>query len=187
MDQEARWVAQLKQGDAAAFELLFAPYFATTYRLCLGILGNTHDADDVVQETFLRAFRSFRTYDPHQPLYPWLRSIAIRQSLSFQHKVRTRRETLVADVPDRSESTAETGHETLVWALQGLPRQLRVVVWLYYGEDMPIQEIAQALHCPVGTIKSRLHHARQRLLSLLQSDVPSEKGGVAHVRPAPRS
>jgi len=171
-----RWQA----GDADAFEQLYTRHATVIYRLGWAMLRQTQAAEDVVQETFLRAHKARQRFDPTRASFgTWLYQIALNYCRS--HLRRKRLLTVpwlhptgeVLDVPDASRPGPETSvlrgeYHRLLWeAVQNLSNPLREVVMLHYYMELPAVEIATMLNCPEGTIYSRLHNARRRLVEAL--------------------
>ncbi len=176
VEDEAFLVARARTGDRDAFAELVRRYqrlvFAVSYRL----LGDPDLADDVVQETFVRAFVSLERFRG-TTLRAWLLRIAHNAALD-QLRASTRRRTVplehaseqvAFDVPESGIEQAGL-RAALEAALAALPVEQRAVVVLADVEGLPYEEIAQALGLPLGTVKSRLARARVRLRTLLQSD-----------------
>ena len=156
-------VERANRGDAEAFEALYHRYRDWVYRLAWRFTGNQADALDVVQETFtylLKKFPGFRlTASMTTFLYPVVRHASLN--------VRRRRsggqadEPLLTGIPD--PTTPATPRAELAAALAALPHDQREVVLMRFVDDMSLNEIAEALSVPTGTVKSRLHRALETL------------------------
>ena len=174
-----RW----QRGDATAFDELYTRHAPAIYRLGWAMLQQTQSAEDVVQETFLRAHKARQRFDPSRAgLGTWLYQIALnycRSHLRRKHLLTIpwlRQTEETPDLPDfrpGPESTALRGeYRHILWeAVQNLSAPLREVITLHYYMELPAVEIAVMLNCPEGTIYSRLHNARRRLAETL-----AEKG-----------
>jgi RNA polymerase sigma-70 factor (ECF subfamily) len=174
-----RW----QRGDAAAFDELYTRHAPAIYRLGWAMLQQTQSAEDVVQETFLRAHKARQRFDPSRAsLGTWLYQIALNYCRSYLRRKRLltipwlRQTDETPDLPDfrpGPESTALRGeYRHILWeAVQNLSAPLREVITLHYYMELPAVEIAAMLNCPEGTIYSRLHNARRRL-----ADTLAEKG-----------
>lgn len=178
---DAELVQRAKEGDAGAFELLYARYHARVYRLLYGMLGNREDAVDLTQEVFVRAWIELPRLQIEKTLYGWLRRTAINLGIDHLRRNRLVRfqsldasfdddesEPFEWQLPDETQdvqAAAELSElqECLQRALQQLTTIHRVVVVLHYIEEVPVEEIAQQLSIPVGTVKSRLARAREAL------------------------
>mgnify|MGYP001124051955 CR=1 FL=1 len=155
-------VERANRGDAEAFEALYHRYRDWVYRLAWRFTGNQADALDVVQETFtyvLKKFPGFRlTASMTTFLYPVVRHVSLN--------LRRRRgapadERLLTGIPD--PTTPATPRTELAAALAALPNDQREVVLMRFVDDMSLDEIAEALSVPTGTVKSRLHRAMETL------------------------
>lgn len=178
---DAELVQRAKEGDAGAFELLYARYHARVYRLLYGMLGNREDAVDLTQEVFVRAWVELPRLQIEKTLYGWLRRTAINLGIDHLRRSRlVRFQSLDAPFDDEEgepfewqlldetqdvQAAAELSElqDCLQRALQQLSTIHRVVVILHYIEEVPVEEIAQQLSIPVGTVKSRLARAREAL------------------------
>ena len=165
------------------YERLLKPLMRIAFGVALHLTRNRDDAEDLVQETAIQAFRAFSTFQSGSHFKAWF--LRILTNL-FLNKVRKKqREPDVAsleDAPDLSfynqvtlsgwskgnEDPAKQileriGTEQMVAAIAALPEEFRVVAALYFVEEMPYQEIADILSCPLGTVRSRLHRGRKLL------------------------
>lgn len=181
--EEKDLIERAKTGDAAAYESLVRNYQHRIYRLCLAMTGTHPAADDLAQETFLKAYLALAGFKEGTNFSAWLRRIAVNSSLNYL-KVRRREEPL-GDRPDGSPGAVFSAkiaspHEQLLRndidravdkALQALPSKLRAVFVLHAVEGLKYEDIARALGVPVGTVMSRLNRARRRLRRSLAGKV----------------
>ncbi len=170
-----RW----QDGDADAFDELYSQHAPAIYRLGWAMLQQTQAAEDVVQETFLRAHKARRRFDPSRASFgTWLYQIALNYCRSYLRRKRLltvpwlHHSGELPDVPDHRPSpesyALRNEYQHLLWeAVQNLSRPLREVITLHYYMELPAVEIAVMLNCPEGTIYSRLHNARRRLAQAL--------------------
>jgi RNA polymerase sigma-70 factor (ECF subfamily) len=148
------------------------------YNFAMYLTRNPPEADDLVQETYLRAFRFSHRFQPGTHLRAWLFQIMRNTFLTF-YRLRER-ETAIAedgvpdwdvpmfhDAPDE-DSRATEAHTDLERAMRRLPEEFRTVLLLAEVEGMPLEEVARAMACPVGTVKSRIFRAKERLRGLLR-------------------
>ena len=163
-DQEL--IAAINNGDADAFEALYFRYRRWVAHLAYRFTGDSDAALDVLQETFLyflKKFPGFRlTANLKTFLYPAVKNLSItalrkRERYQSTEAEQGRLEQAVAleDSPSASDAVAQ--------ALSGLPEEQREVLVLRFVEDLSLQEIAEAMDIPLGTVKSRLHNALQTL------------------------
>jgi len=162
-------------GHARTFEEIFLPHLDAAYNLARWIIRNEHDAEDVVQEAYMRAFKAFAGFRGTDGR-AWLLTIVRNTAFTWLKKHRREDPTTpyeeekhsVSDVSTpRSDETVEERKEWLQKALEQLPVEFREVLVLHEMEGLPYKEIASALDIPLGTVMSRLSRARQRL----QADV----------------
>ena len=184
MSVEAGLVRRCLAGDEKAYRELIELYQAQVYSLALRMVRRREDAEDVAQETFVRMFRALDRYDPGRPFGAWLMTIASRlcidhirrrrvNPVSLTHHEPGSDETWELDVEDpglgpdeiTSRSEEERRSNELI---QTLPPHYRVVVVLRHQQDLSYEEIAQALNLPLGTVKARIHRAREILKSRLE-------------------
>jgi RNA polymerase sigma-70 factor (ECF subfamily) len=173
-------IRQSQQGDGQAIETLVRRYQDYVYRLCYLVMRNEQDADDMTQETFIRACRALPRFELRKDtsFEGWLYRIAVNCCRS-----RMRRKwyqvlpwpepapQIVAEVekqPDRRMLQGEQRDEILD-AINALGEKHRLVVILRYYAGLSNEEIARTLNIPSGTVRSRLHTARQRLRARLAS------------------
>ncbi len=166
-------VAAARDGDRAAFEELVRATTADTYTLALRLVGNEEDARDVVQEAYLRAYRSIGRFRGDAAFSTWLYRITANcASTSLGRRRRHRHEALAEDAllvdetPERDpelQAAAGAWRDELTEALAELPPRLRAVVVLRDVYDLPHEAIAAELGISVSAAKVRLHRARRRL------------------------
>jgi RNA polymerase sigma-70 factor (ECF subfamily) len=172
-DALASLVAAARDGDRGAFEELVRATTAETYTLAFRLLGNEEDARDVVQEAYLRAYRSIGRFRGDASFRTWLYRITANcASTSLGSRSRRRAEPLDDDAPLADEdprrdpvARAESGalRDRLTSALADLPPRLRAVVVLRDVYDLPHEAIAHELGISESAAKVRLHRARRRL------------------------
>lgn len=189
-DTDAALVARCKTNDLTAFEEMVERYQHKIYGYVRRLVGNETDAEDITQEVFLKALTSLHAFREESSLQTWLFRIATnlcrdlmrrrqRERGWFSLWRRTEEEQdgggeRLLDIPDlegdpeRLLLREELG-ELLQRAIEGLPWRMREVLVLHDLEALSYEEIAQALGIPLGTVKSRLFHARARLREALAS------------------
>ena len=181
-DDEVRELLRAaRAGDARAFGELVQRFMRSIYAVAYRLMGNHDDADDIAQETFVRAHAALARYDENYSFYTWLRTIATRLGLNEIEKRRRRQtsggetfesaaETVHAAAPDPAEELAgEELRAALESALRALPAEYRAVLALRTFEDLSYEDIARVLEIPIGTVMSRLSRARTELKSRLRA------------------
>lgn len=166
MDDRAL-VEALLSGDPDAPRLLIDRFQGVVHALCHRMMGHQHDAEDVAQETFLRALRGIAGFDPDRPIRPWLLGIAANRCRTALSK-RVRRPTLTESPEDCVDPKAgltdpDDLARELERALDLLRPEYRAVFSLFHEQNLAYEDIAQSLGRPVGTVKTWLHRARAEL------------------------
>ena len=179
-EREQNWVQQALAGEASAFSELVEAYQKPVYNLAYRMLGNSVEAEDAAQETFIRAYTRFETYDPARKFSSWMLSIASHYCIDV---LRRRRVNLLSidDLPPMVDlSMPRSAHPEQVVVedqaadevqqlLATLPPHYRVPVILRYWYDMSYREIAETMGVTESTIKTRLHRARSKLAENAQN------------------
>jgi RNA polymerase sigma-70 factor (ECF subfamily) len=168
---EAFLLARAGSGDLAAFETVVLRYQRRVYGVALRIVRAHDVADDVAQETFLRAWRSLDRFELGRPFGPWVCRIAANLAVNHVRSPRAREEGLPEGYAEtRSSDPGPLGavldaeaRRVLDAALDALSPEQRAVFVLRTGEEMSYEEIAGALGISPGTVMSRLFRARERL------------------------
>lgn len=177
---ESVLVSEAKAGSYEAFEQLVNRYEKKIYRLGLNLTGNPEDAEDLLQDTFLKAFEHLPTFREDSRFYTWIVRIAINEGLMKLRKRRSSKEVPVenpsnddGDVmprefadwrPNPEQLLAQTELETVLRdAARALPTTFREVFFLRDVEGLSTEETAEMLDLSVGAVKARLFRARLRL------------------------
>ena len=178
--REAGLVQAAQRGDSAAFAEIVRSFQRSIYRVAYALTRNASDADDIAQETFVRAYQAIGRFRVGEPLYPWLSRIAVNLAYSLHRRRKRRPETSIEPLvesgrqwaveDDPAERAAETEqHERLAEAFGHLSPEHRAVLTLRVVEDLSYDEIARTLGVPVGTVMSRLSRARVELRALMRA------------------
>ncbi|MBU0491646.1 MAG: RNA polymerase sigma factor [Chloroflexi bacterium] len=193
MHEDNELIAQIRQGNTAAFELLYNRYKGPVYRTALAITKNPQIAEEILQDCFLRVYRYIDRVNGDYPLSPWLHRITV--NLCYNRLERKRHfavplEDVVSflrlDAQQSPESRLESKErrELVREHIAKLSPKYRAVLVLYYLQGFSQKEVADILDCPVGTVKSRLHYACRKLRDSLEQDVrlgePAARGEVAY-------
>ena len=185
---------QYTREELAQYEAIVQRYARHVYNIAYRMAGNEADARDLVQEAFLRVYRALRRVEADAPLERWLYRIVSNLHIDLLRKrPRTRVESLDAPVEtargevSREIADLESSPEAILdreqldaaiqRALGTLPQELRLVVVLSDIEGLAYEEIATMLRIPLGTVKSRLHRARQTLQQRLRPYVEARRRG----------
>ena len=172
--------ARARGGCAAAFEELVRRYQVPLLHF-LRERGPEADAEDVLQETFIRAYRNLDKFRAKWRFSTWLFTIARRLSVNERRRTRPSvSEAALESVPDRdgdpAEAAADADHRGRIWAVAAevLEEEQHTALWLYYVEEMPVKEIAKVLGRFTPSVKTMLHRARRKLMPVLER---MESGG----------
>jgi RNA polymerase sigma-70 factor (ECF subfamily) len=170
LDDEADLLARSQRGDQEAYGRLFALHANVAVRTAYVVTGNNEDAVEVVQEAFLKGQRAIGRFRAGAPFRPWILRIVANEAID--HRRRTGRDARLMTLsatqwvasPSAEELTIEREwRQELLSAVNRLsPRDRLLIAWRYWFE-LPESEMAQLLMCPVGTVKSRLSRALDRL------------------------
>lgn len=174
-DTEADLVAKARSGNLFAFEEIVRRHERRVYAVAYRIVRRHDVADDVVQEAFLRAYRSLDRFDTARPFGPWIARIAANLALSHMRSPVAREEELpegYGEAATKSPSPLEgvldaEAQQVLEEAVEALSPEQRAVFVLRVNEELSYREIAEALDLSVGTVMSRLSRARERLRAAL--------------------
>lgn len=182
---EALLIDHLREGDETALAPLVEKYKRMVHRLAMQITKNHEDANDVMQETFIKVYQSIHTFRQEAAFETWIYRIAVNEALNFVKRRERRRESSL-ETTDESEFNTETLRKAEInnnpeiqaekaelrhWvtkAVNSLSLKHRIVVILHELEGLTHAEIASILNCSEGTVRSRLHYARKQLRSLLK-------------------
>lgn len=174
------------------FERLFARSHRRAYNLAYRLTGNAADAEDVTQDAYVRAWHNFDSYDSARPFEGWLFRIITNRVIDLRRRQkRVPMYSLDAPIqgdddgqplahefaaPDSDPEQIVVGpiiEERLQQALEALPADYRTAILLCDLEQRSYQEIAETMHCAIGTVRSRIHRARVMLRKRLEVDNPS--------------
>lgn len=176
-------VSKVQQGDKRAFDLLVIKYQHRIIQLVNRYVKDPSEAQDVAQETFVKAYRALGGFRGESAFYTWLYRIAINTAKNYL-VARTRRSTdyeIDIDDAETCENApqlqgletperlliSEEIVDTIKTAIEKLPEDMRIAIMLREFEGMSYEEIAETMDCPVGTVRSRLFRAREAIDSKL--------------------
>jgi RNA polymerase sigma-70 factor (ECF subfamily) len=175
-NDEQRLARGAALGDQRAFAEIVERFKGAVYGLCRRYVS-APDAEDLAQETFVRAFVHRERFDPERPLLPWLLAIARNRCIDHLRSSdrRQRPEPDMSTVADRAagvERTVASRQELrlLARALEGLAEGPREAVVLYHLDGLSYRELSEALDVPIGTVMTWLHRGRKRLREAIEED-----------------
>lgn len=188
MDTDIQLVGRVQQGDQKAFELLVIKYQRKIERLVARIVRDTNMIPDIVQETFIRAYRALPDFRGEAQFYTWLYRIAVNTAKKSLLEIKNRPEILESQYvdPEREETYGVQDHlidvstpeamlsakeivDTVHQAIEALPEELKQAILLREIEGLSYEEIAQVMDCPVGTVRSRIFRAREAVAIKLKA------------------
>jgi len=171
---EAEAIDRAKAGDSECFELLYGMHKRRVYSLCLRMVGNTAEAEDLTQEAFLQLYRKIATFRGESAFSTWLHRLAVNVVLERRRTFAIQRERIADDpaaldyvtvAPARADLTVDFEN-----ALEQLPAGAREIFVLHDVEGYKHREIAGMLEITSGTSKRQLHRARMLMRKHLQGD-----------------
>ena len=185
-EEESRIVQKVIRGDVNAFETLVLAYEKNVYNIALRMTGNSEDASDMTQETFIKAYNSLQSFRGDSKFSVWLYRIATNVCLDFLRS-KSRRPTVSLsvednegdevqlDVADESQSPEllldrQMTRESVRRGLETLSPEYRQILLLREIQGLSYEEISQALGLEAGTVKSRIFRARKKLCAFLLQD-----------------
>ncbi|MFJ5716802.1 RNA polymerase sigma factor SigW [Neobacillus sp. NPDC093127] len=177
-------IKQVIKGDQDAFGEIVEIYKNSVYQLCFRMLGNRHEAEDMAQEAFIRAYVNIHTFNQDLKFSTWLFRIATNLCIDRIRKKKpdyyldaevagTEGLTMYSQIPDKTplpENEVESLelHETIQMEILKLPEKYRSAIVLKYIEELSLNEISEILDLPLGTVKTRIHRGREALRQQLQ-------------------
>ena len=182
--EEVELVRRAQRGDLGAYDELVRRYQERIYATVYHMTSNHEDANDLAQETFIKAFHALKSFKGGSSFYTWLYRIAVNKTINFlkQRRHRTHMSlndldvnaehdpdlvALISEKTPRREAGLAELQEKLNEAMQKLSEAHRLVVTLHDVQGLPHEEIAEIMDCNVGTVRSRLFYARQQLQAWL--------------------
>ncbi len=183
------WLA--RAGDREAFSELVSLFESKVYRAAYALAGNDQDAMDLSQETFIRAFKGIGRFRGRSSFFTWLYRILLNSYRSWMRKRRRIPETVsrdpfaeaetdaaVSTVSDFNQASSRETVEKVYRAISSLPTEQKMAIVLHCLEEMSYRDIACAMNCSMGTVKSRIHTARIAIKEMLfcESGLGERKG-----------
>lgn len=167
----ARLISLTLAGNRDAFGELYEATIKDVYNTVYFLIREPSDAEDVIQEIYIQLYRSLEKFDVSRPFRPWLMGVVMRQIQAHRRKSWTHMriikkaeqidQAVVYDIS--SEVVNKLSNHSLLESVDRLPYKLKLVVILHYMNDYTQEEIAATLEIPLGTVKSRIHAALQKM------------------------
>jgi len=182
---DQRLVERVQRGDKKAFELLVAKYQRKLNRLLSRFIRDPSEVEDVAQEAFIKAYRALPSFRGDSAFYTWLYRIAVNTAKNYLVAAARRAPTSTTIDSEEAESFEE-GHQlrhmntpeaelmskqvaaTVNQTMEALPEELKVAITLREIEGMSYEDIAAAMSCPIGTVRSRIFRARETIAAKIR-------------------
>ncbi|EJS12662.1 sigma-70 family RNA polymerase sigma factor [Bacillus cereus VDM062] len=158
-------------GNKEAYSELYDKTIQEVYKTAHFLIEDKADIDDVVQEIYIQLYESLRKYDSEKPFRPWLIGLAIKKIHSYRRKrwmrlrivKKAEEQRKPVEIDFSSDVVSKISNQKLIELIHKLPYKLKQVIILRYLHDYSQEEVAQILHIPIGTVKSRIHAALKKL------------------------
>jgi RNA polymerase sigma-70 factor (ECF subfamily) len=185
---ETELISRCQQGDPDALKEIFDQYHKKVYRIAYGVVRQREEALDIVQEVFIKLYRSIRSFKGKSKFYTYLYRMTMNTAIDHSRKMgRSPFSSLegmegfqpsegIERRPDSILFHKEL-EERLKVALEKLPTDQKTALIFREVEELSYQEIAETMGCSIGTVMSRLHYARKRIQELLKDDAKEERRG----------
>jgi RNA polymerase sigma-70 factor (ECF subfamily) len=177
-------IHRTRGGETDTFGELVTRYQQSVFNVCYRLLGNYRDAEDMTQNTFIRAYQRLHTFDNQRPFGPWIRKIATNLCMNLfkkHHSDTVPYEECYYPTPSKKSPTPEEifyqteKAETIQQAIINLPPKYRVMIELRHYQEFSYQEIAETLNIPLSDVKSYLFRGRKLLAERLKEYARSYK------------
>ena len=182
-DDDRATVESIVNGNVDDFALLVGKYQVRIINLCLKYTKNFHDAEEVAQESFIRAYKSLPNFRFDSKLYSWLHRIAVNCSLNYiNSKEKTKEKETITENTGLSDTRAsdenpddyynlEELSQRMNKVFESLPNELRDIVTMSDIEGLSYEEISHRINIPIGTVRSRLHRARELMVKSIRENI----------------
>ncbi|MFX4270843.1 RNA polymerase sigma factor [Propionibacteriaceae bacterium Y1685] len=169
-------------------ESTFDAFYETSFDRIVGqihaMCGNVAEAQDCVQEAFVRAWDKRRSLDQQESPEAWVRTVAYRLAVSRWRRTRHKDKLTDPTIQPAQPAQPDITRVALARALQELPADQRRAIVLFHLCDLPLTEVAKEVRAPIGTVKARITRGRRALAILLADQLPDDGSGADHARAA---
>lgn len=176
---EEEIILKAKDGDVSAFEMIVEQYKDYVYRIAFSVINDHHLAEDISQESFIKVYRSLNRFDSRSSFSTWLYRITYNTALD---EIRKRKKDQVCSLDEMSDHEFSDGVQStetevikkeelikLEEALKSLPDKQRILIELFYRREMSLSEISEITGMNIGTIKSSMNRAKEKIKKYLES------------------
>jgi len=191
--EETQLISRCQQGDQEALKEIFDRYQKKVYRIAYGVVRHREEALDIVQEVFVKLFRSIKNFKGRSHFYTYLYRMVMNTAIDHARKM-GKQFVSSLDEEGSFEPSEEAGkwperillqkelEEKVKWAMGKLPAEQRAALVFREVEGLSYQEMADTMACSIGTVMSRLHYARKRMQELLKDYVgpQGQSGGPSN-------
>jgi RNA polymerase sigma factor (sigma-70 family) len=194
VDEDKNLIQRCLKGEEKAFEQLLGKYRTSVFSICLRMVRNRSTAEDIAEEVFVKVFSALDRYDPTFPFASWLHRITSNLCIDYIRREKDRaisldqplggdEDGLLLQIPARTaapdrEVESKEMMAMLDEAIARLPEHYRIIVILRHQEERSYEEISETLGIPLGTVKARIHRARNMIVEYLRTKgLFSERGG----------
>jgi RNA polymerase sigma factor (sigma-70 family) len=179
--EELKIIERVQQGDTKAFSYLVGKYQDVVFSIALKVLKNREDAEEMAQETFIKAYRSMASFRGRSKFSTWLFSIAYNTCITSVRKKKIRTKS-IDDVQvndeeenwDKSGLSEEERSKMLEMALKRLPEEEYTMILLFYYEDLGIEDVSKVMGLTESNVKVRLFRARKKLHAIMHELMKNE-------------
>lgn len=184
INNDQKYITKTLAGETNAFSFLIEKYKVMVFSLAFKMLNNREEAEEVSQDTFIKAYKNLSKFKGESKFSTWLYKIAYRNCLDVVKKNEKRYLTATIDevTENKVKSTddiltkidKEERSKLLKGCLQKLPEQERSLLWMFYFDELSLKEIEEVTTLSVANIKVTLHRGRKKLLAIINRSVTSE-------------
>ena len=179
---ETELISRCQKGNADALKEIFDQYHKKVYRIAYGVVRQREEALDIVQEVFIKLFRSIRFFKGQSKFYTYLYRMAMNTAIDHSRKIRKSPFSRFDEIEaSRQSDGAEKRPDSILIhkeleqrvkaALEKLPHDQRMALVFREIEGLSYEEMAEAMGCSIGTVMSRLHYARKKIQELLKEEI----------------
>jgi len=192
--EETEMISRCQQGDQEALKEIFDKYHKKVYRIAYGVVRHREEALDIVQEVFIKLFRSIKNFKGKSHFYTYLYRMVMNTAIDHARKTGKQ---FISSLDDEGSfepsDELEKGPERILLqkeleervkgAMEKLPAEQRAALIFRDVEGLSYQEMAEAMGCSIGTVMSRLHYGRKRIQELLKDyvELPGQSRGTSNV------